>query len=229
MLVKLLVGSALLGLSGGPGLPAVGGYIGVPPESLGKICSWSTHIVSIRVEKVDREKGVIVFKKVTAHKGQWPDTICHSVAEHRVEHDAILKWAEPGKSTVMFALDKPYFFAYTYIDSLWYPSYVLDREGEWKWWGVTQTTVERPPSPGGQPLLLRAYCGKPERLVEVVSAILAGKEVVVPCLEDGSAENLRLKKTRVQRLKASLKLLDYNPKRDFVGWGEEESPAKKDK
>jgi hypothetical protein len=36
---------------------------------------------------------------------------------------------------------------------------------------------------------------------------------------DGDKNNLHLRKAKLQRLKASMKLLDYNAKRDFVGWG----------
>jgi hypothetical protein len=43
--------------------------------------------------------------------------------------------------------------------------------------------------------------------------------VVVTCLADGNKEQLHQRKGKIQRLRASLKLLDYNPKRDFVGWG----------
>ncbi len=39
---------------------------------------------------------------------------------------------------------------------------------------------------------------------------------------DGDKELHNKKTARIQRLKASLKLLDYNPKRDFVGWGGED-------
>ena len=39
---------------------------------------------------------------------------------------------------------------------------------------------------------------------------------------DGDKEAIHKKTARIQRLKASLKIMDYNPKRDFVGWGGEE-------
>jgi hypothetical protein len=52
--------------------------------------------------------------------------------------------------------------------------------------------------------------------------MLDGKEVVVPCMVDGDKEAIHKKTARIQRLKASLKILDYNPKRDFVGWGGED-------
>ena len=44
----------------------------------------------------------------------------------------------------------------------------------------------------------------------------------MPCMVDGNKEDLHMRRAKIQRLKASLKLQDYNPKRDFVGWGGED-------
>ena len=74
----------------------------------------------------------------------------------------------------------------------------------------------------GEPFLLRSYAGKVEKLPAFLADILADKEVVVPCMVDGDKEAIHKKTARIQRLKASLKILDYNPKRDFVGWGGED-------
>src|SRR5262249_47477033 len=60
-----------------------------------------------------------------------------------------------------------------------------------------------------------------DKLIAAVTAITAGQEVVVPCMVDGNKETLKAAQAKIQRLKASLKL-DYNPKRDFVGWGGED-------
>ena len=70
-----------------------------------------------------------------------------------------------------------------------------------------------------QPVLLRLYSGSKERLAAAVRDVVAGKEVVVPCLVDGSMDELRRRATKVHQLRASLKIQDYNPKRDFVRWG----------
>jgi hypothetical protein len=70
-----------------------------------------------------------------------------------------------------------------------------------------------------EPLLLRSYQGDPEKLATAVKGIVAGREVVVPCLADGPRDQLLLAKGKLQRLKASLKRIDYDAKRDFVGFG----------
>ena len=76
------------------------------------------------------------------------------------ERERIFEWAEPGKTTVMFALES-YRWSHTYIDSLWYASTTTD----WQFWQVSH----------GEPILLRTYSGKPERLMSASTAILAGQ------------------------------------------------------
>ena len=47
----------------------------------------------------------------------------------------------------------------------------------------------------------------------------------MPCMVDGDRAALELRTAKIQRLKASLKIQDYDPKRDFAGWGVEEFKA----
>jgi hypothetical protein len=183
----------------------VSAYIGGPPASLGMMCHWSTHVITVKVEKVDKEKGVIVWRKISETKGKWPAEVIRQVVPAGLpERQQIFGWAEVGRTTAMFALES-YRWGHTYIDGLWYASNTAD----WQWWNVSH----------GEPIVLRTFSGKPDRLIGACNAILAGKEVVVPCLMDAPPEELRLRKAKVQRLKASLKLLDYNPKRDFAALG----------
>ena len=49
-----------------------------------------------------------------------------------------------------------------------------------------------------EPFLLRTYCGDAEKLADAVTAILQGKEVVVPCLVDGPRDQLQLRKGKLQ-------------------------------
>ena len=178
-------------------------YIDVPPATLGKTCDWSTDIVQARVESVDRVKNVIVWKKCREYKGKWrgTDVIRQTVNALPEPHrTAVLKWAEPGKMTVMFALES-YRWSHTYINNLWYASTTTD----WTQWNGDHI----------EPVLLRTYCGRTNKLQAVVDSILAGKEVVVACLGDEKDAAAG----RVRGMRASLKLLDYNAKRDFAKWG----------
>src|SRR5580704_6042558 len=47
-------------------------YIGGPPLSLGMMCYWSTHVAIARIDALDRDKGVVIFRKVRDVKGKWP-------------------------------------------------------------------------------------------------------------------------------------------------------------
>lgn len=180
-------------------------YIGGPPATLGMMCHWSTHVVQVRVEKVDKDKGVIVWRRLKDYKGKWPggDLIRHNVSA-MPDRAYILQWADVGKTTAMFALEN-YKWSHTYIDNLWYAS----NTGDWQSWNGSHA----------EPLELRTYCGRAEKLQAAAGAILAGKEVIVPCMADGNPQELAQRRGKVQRLRASLKLLDYNAKRDFVNWG----------
>jgi hypothetical protein len=186
-------------------LPA-GAYIEVPLP-LGKVIADSTNVVVLRVEKVDREKNLIVYSKVADIKGKHNgDTIKHNIGRggfHPREWQNIMAWAEVGQTAVFFHNGGA---GEVCINGYWYQCYA----GEW--WAMSH----------GEPYLLRSYCGKPEKLIPAVTAILAGQEVIVPCMVDGDKMTIQLRTARLQRMKASLKIQDYNPTRDFAGWGVEE-------
>jgi hypothetical protein len=76
-----------------------------------------------------------------------------------------------------------------------------------------------------EPYLLRTFAGKPEKLATAVEAMLAGQEVTLPCMVDGNKDAIQLRTARIQRMKASLKIQEYDSKRDFAGWGGEDFRA----
>jgi hypothetical protein len=178
------------------------------PITLGDIVKQSTNIVQMQIVKVDREKNLIIYQKLQDLKGKHPqDQIKHNIGRGGLrpgEWEEIMKWAEVGKQATFFHNGGA---SETYFGTSWYQAYP---QGEW--WGMSH----------GEPFLLRSYAGKVEKLPAFLTDILADKEVVVPCMVDGDKEAIHKKTARIQRLKASLKILDYNPKRDFVGWGGEE-------
>jgi hypothetical protein len=141
-------------------------------------------------------------------KGKHPQNeIKHNIGRGGLrpgEWEEIMKWAEVGKTAVFFHNGGA---SETYFGSSWYQAYP---QGEW--WGMSH----------GEPFMLRSYAGKVEKLAGFVAEILDGKEVVVPCMVDGDKEAIHKRTARVQRMKTSLKQFDYNPKRDFVGWGGED-------
>jgi hypothetical protein len=178
------------------------------PHSLGQVISLSTNVMILRVEKVDKQNNLIIYRKVRDLKGKHPtDEVKHNIGRggfHPREWQFAMDWAEVGKEAVFFHNGGA---SETCIGSYWYQAYA---GGDW--WGMSH----------GEPFLLRSFSGPVNKLVAAVEDILAGKEVIVPCMTDGNKDDLHLRRARIQRLRASLKLLDYNAKRDFIGWGGED-------
>jgi hypothetical protein len=184
-------------------------YVEVP-LTLGKIVGDSTNIVLMKVEKIDKERNLVIYRKVKDLKGTHPtDVIKHNIGRagfNPREWQFSMEGAQPGATAVFFHNGAA---SETYVQNYWYQAYPGD------WWAMSH----------GEPFLLRSYAGKPEKLAAIVTQMLAGQEVVVPCMVDGDKNALQLRTAKVQRMRASLKIQDYNPKRDFVGWGNEDFRA----
>jgi hypothetical protein len=179
------------------------------PMSLGAVVAQSTNIVLMRVESADKQKNLIIYRKVRDIKGKHPtDVIKHNIGRGGLRPDEWkppVDWAEPGKLAVFFHNGGA---SETCIGTWWYQAYA---GGEW--WNHSH----------GEPFLLRSYAGSPEKLANLVAQMLENREVIAPCMVDSAnKEDLHQRRGKIQRLKASLKLQDYNPKRDFVGWGGED-------
>src|SRR5262245_23802776 len=191
-------------------------YITNTPPSFGQLCSIPPHISVARIEKVSQEKGVIIWRKVRDLKGKYPlEVIKHSIGKsHWPQYTPdmqreIMQRAVVGKTAI-------FFHGYTnghandinvYLDDGYW--YAVAGHGEPDWCYLYSD----------QPVLLKLYCGSKERLAAAVQEVVAGKEVVVPCLADGKMGDLRRRATKMHQLRASLKITDYNPQRDFVRWG----------
>jgi hypothetical protein len=178
------------------------------PYPLGRFLNESTNALVVQIEKVDREKNLILFRKVQDLKGKHPtDVIRHNIGKggfHPREWQTIMALAEPGKLAVIFHNGGA---SETCLDTYWYQCYA---GGDW--WNMNHA----------EPFLLRTFAGKPEKLGQAVIELLAGREVIVPSMVDGSKDDLHLRRAKIHRLRASLKIQDYNPQRDFVGWGNED-------
>ena len=177
------------------------------PHSLGKIVASSTTIVMVRVKEVDRAKNTIIYTKVRDVRGTFAgEEIKHIIGQrgfHPREWKNIMAWARVGKMALFFTNGG---HGEMCIDNYWYQA------GFRGWSAMTH----------GEPYFLRAFAGRPEKLAVHVTAMLAGREVVVPCMIDGDKMAIQTRTAKIQRLRASLKIGDYDQKRDFVGWGAEE-------
>lgn len=194
-----------------PLVPPAFAYVEAP-HSLGQLVALSSHIVVLRVTAIDRKDNSILFAKVRDLKGvHKQEVIRHKIGQSGFEPrewQTVMKWAEVGKEAVFLHNGNA---SETCIGNYWYQAYgnAGDPNG---WWGMSHA----------EPFLLRSYAGKVDKLTAAITDILAGKEVVVPCMVDGNKDDLKAARAKIQRLRASLKLQDYNPKRDFAGWGGED-------
>jgi hypothetical protein len=201
--VRWLVPGFLLALSvSGPAW----GYVEAP-YTLGKVIADSTNIVLVEVTRVQKEKGLIIFRKVKDLKGTYDgDQLRHNIGSgdrgyHPRESKYVMTWAAVGQQAVFFCNEEA---SETCIGTYWYQCYREDQ-----WWGMSHA----------EPYLLRTFCGDADDLAKGVTEILAGKEIVVPCMVDANRERLHDRKGKLQRLKASLARQEYDAKRDFIGFG----------
>ena len=129
------------------------------PQSLGSVVQQSTNILVCVVEKVDKEKNLIVYRKVEDLKGKHPtDTIKHNIARagyHPREWQYVMEWAEVGKTAIFFHNGGA---GEMCVGNYWYQIYPGD------WWNMSH----------GEPFLLRSYAGKAEKLIPLIRDIVAG-------------------------------------------------------
>ncbi len=202
-------------------------YIANPLQTLGHTVGESTHVMLVRVEKVSREKGVIVYHKVRDLKGKYPkDTLKHSfnlkdpptwgkLFRPEVEDwSYVLQWAEPGKEAVIFLKKQAPLgdFSQTYIDQCWYGSY--SNTFDWVWFHTMHTSPD---------FLRKFYCGSPARLATAVDVMLASSgdhsdDPVIPILEEGSIADLRGGRGKIRGLRVGCIRYDFNLKRDTAAW-----------
>ncbi len=136
---------------------------------MGKLTADSRRIVVLQVDRVSREKQVVILKKVADLKGMGsPDVVKHKLTDgfHPRQARTILDWAEPGQIAVCFQSDQA---ALTCIGPFWYEC----AAGEAPWWTMT----------AGRPELSYVYSGSARKLREHVTALLAGRETVITALK----------------------------------------------
>ena len=182
------------------------------PYSLGQTVNESTHVVLVELARIDKEKNLLIYKKVRDIKGAHrTDEIKHNIGQrgfHEREWKNIMKWAEVGKRAVVFHNGAT---SETCIGDYWYECHV---EGEW--WAMSHA----------EPFMLRTYSGDVGKLATAVTDMLKDKEVLVPCFADGKKDQFHERKGKLQLFRASLKRGNYDSKRDFACWGTDPANAK---
>jgi HEAT repeat protein len=144
-------------------------YLAAMP-TLGKITVDSRNIVVLQVDKVNRDKQVVIFKKVADLKGKdLPEVVKHKLTDgfHPRQARIILDWAEPGQIAICFQNGER--TCVTCIGGFWYECSVR----EVPWWIMTTGRAE----------LSYAYSGSTAKLRDHVTALLAGRETIITALE----------------------------------------------
>ena len=154
--------------------PFAAGYIHFPPMTMQKMCKDSHRIRLLKVEKHDKDKGVIIFDVAESFKGQKSQTtsLRHVIRGNAERIKPIIDWLEDGRTAVMFAIEgaggeNTLGIGYVFIDSF---CYSVEFKHTDKYW-----LLIRP-----EPEMSACFHGTVERLQEVVRDILDGREVEVP-------------------------------------------------
>ena len=174
---RLVVGLLFVALVAAP----AAGYIHFPPTTMPKMCKTSTHIRVLVVKKFDKEKGVIVYEVKEALKGKTPPgkSFKHAIPADTAGAKPIFDWVGDGKRAVMFTIEwNDLACGYVFIDEF---CYSVDYNAKGDFWLLIRVDPEQ----------AACYHGTADRLRDVATDLLAGKEVRVP-VEDG-AKPLTLK------------------------------------
>lgn len=149
-------------------------YIHFTPGDLPKFCKDSYAVRVLEVAKFDADAGVIVFAVADTLKG---GKVKNGITSFKQVIDPKAKGAKPifdwvgkGKKAVLFTIEQDKTgtaCAYTVIDGFWYS---LDYNVKGEYWAFLRA----------DPHLSEVYDGDAEKLVPLVTDLLAGKTVDVP-------------------------------------------------
>jgi outer membrane protein assembly factor BamB len=161
-------------------------YVDLPPQSLSKLCATAPIVTVFRVEKVNREKKAIVYRKVRDLKGTFPDFVgdtfthvlgsIHNPNYHRADvpnedllNDAILSWAAEGKTAVLFTGGGGQ-NQHVCVGHAWYTTRgdPPSRKEHWVLGGSADSRLQC------------LFCGDVDELIAAVTDLVAGKEATVP-------------------------------------------------
>jgi HEAT repeat protein len=188
--------------------------------TLGFVVKQSTQIAVLKVDKVARDKRVIIFKKTADLKGVFPGDECKvQVTDGFRSHEPhlVLGWADPGRTAVAFSDGTT---TQLCLGTLWVE--LVARTDAPGWWTMTHL----------QSNLSYAYHGSTAKLAKAVPEILAGREAVISVVGySGDSANQRRQLFKnvfrgrdevIVRQKASLNMpsfaYDYHPEL-MVGGG----------
>lgn len=181
-------------------MPSASAYMEYPPATMEKLCK-SPRIRLLKVTKLDKDKGVIVFELVQ-NLNSPKDKVKSQLAEnipgpddkvrsfrHAIPTDGdrgklILGWAAKDKTAVMFTIEtggqvvSERACGYVFIDENCY-SVVYNKAGDY--WAFIRA----------EPQMSACFFGTVDELSRIVKDVLAGKEVKVPTKEPGTKTDFK--------------------------------------
>jgi hypothetical protein len=193
--------------------------------TISRILNESAHVSLYRVTQADQTKNFVTYSKVRDMKGKNPeDTIVLSVGyngefdlqgkgpafcgKDARDYRDIMELSQVGKEMVMFLAPNGT-QSEICLGNYWYQALKGGQGGGGSSWYMFHA----------EPMFSLAFAGRTANLAKAVDTMLAGGETVVPCFQQNEYGPLLSRTARQQRLKASLKIQDYNAQRDFVSWG----------
>lgn len=193
--------------------------------SIGRIINESAHVSVYRITAVNPGANLVTYTKVRDLKGKHPeDTIVMGVGyngeftlngqgpgfcgKEARDYRDIMELSRVGKEVVWFMSPNGY-QSEVCLGDYWYQTWKGGNTGGT--WYMFHS----------EPTFTLAFAGRPANLAKAVESMLAGQEVVVPCFRQSDTGWFPLlsRTAKQQRMRASLKLQDYNVQRDFVSWG----------
>jgi outer membrane protein assembly factor BamB len=190
-----LLATVVLVVLSGVGIRPAPALIDEPPGSLTAECRAADVIAVLRVEKVNREKNAITYRKVRDLKGTFPqagfeyfgDTFTHvlgavhnperhprDVGGEDLQNEVVLAWAAEGKTAVLFQRGQNLATGQNHavcVGHAWYTAGRRGRPPAREHWVLRSSADSR---------LQGLFCGDADDLVAAVTNILAGKEATVP-------------------------------------------------
>ena len=187
--------------------PAEGYIDAFRPASLGEVCARADSVTVMKVDKFSKEKGVIIYRKVKDLKGAFPrDDFREVLSKAHLEGDRKhrLDWVAEGKTVLVFRYENR--VAVCIGDHWSVGDQAPPKDKEEVYTMATRT----------EPFFLQSYCGDAKKLLPAVTDLLAGKEVVVPCMIGGRDKELRDRTGKLAQARTNLKQKGFDPKRDLV-------------
>ncbi len=204
MVKRVMMAALVLLIAAGAALAFIDTF---RPETLGSTCQRANSITVFKVEKFNKEKRLVVFRKVKDLKGEFPREVFRefiSDGHEEAERKHYLDWVGEGKTVVVFRYENRSAIC---IGDQWTVCDAAPPKDKQEMYTVATRT---------EPWFLKIYCGDGEKLAQTVADILDGKEVVVPAMVGDRDKELRKRTGEMVSLRASLKRKDYNLERDRV-------------